>query len=911
MRTNLLFILFIFCTSSLFAQIGRPGTPASERFEVNKKIKKYIMPSFNLMQLLQEDEEEEKMGGLPPRFGHKMDVKISPKEYGTWEALPDGGRLWRLEITSFGASSINLLFEHFYMPLGAEMYIYNKDKSYQIGAFTMLNNKDDGQFATAPVKGESIILEYYEPAHSIRKGKILISHVVHAYKDFFSTGVVRGYGDSGNCNNDVACAVSAGWEDEITSTCLIIVGGTRNCTGTMVNNTSGTDIPYILSANHCGTNVNNSWVFVFNYDSPTCNGADGSTAQSIAGGTLRSSLGASDFALMEMSASPPPDYAVFYSGWDKSGVAASTSVGIHHPSGDVKKISFNTDALYDGDWPGDANVPGGDHWIVDNWEDGTTEGGSSGSSLYDGDKRLVGQLHGGGAACGNTQYDSYGKFSVSWTGGGSNNNRLSNWLDPNNTNQDQLDGTYYIPASLAFNMTASGIILADESCSTDVAPEIEVKNIGNTDITSFDFVYSYDGGATQTFTYNGPTIGFFQSTTFTLPTQTLPIGNHTISGNLTNLNGSNVDEDLSDNMISKTFDLINGSVVTVDLLTDNYSEETSFTIEDDMGNVLYTESTFAQDATLYTLDYCLADGCYVFTIFDTYSDGICCGFGEGSYTISDDSGTLTTGGDFGASESFNFCVSNSAGPLNADFSTDAVYCEGESFSPNNLSTGATTYTWSTPGASTASQTGANPSISYPTAGTYIITLDVSDGMGGTDMTTASVTIAPNPSISSITGNTSTVNEAIESYSVTDNSGSSYVWTVTNGTVVSGSGTANVTVQWNNSSSTGEICVTETSSNDCVGNNYCENVDLSPLSTENIENGVGLKVFPNPTNGLIHVDMNRFPEQIEIYDVVGKRLYNNDQPGIYNAINMPSINGIYLLKITFKEGAISRKIVVNK
>ena len=74
------------------------------------------------------------------------------------------------------------------------------------------------------------------------------------------------------------------------------------------------------------------------------------------------------------------------------------------------------------------------HWRVADWEDGTTEPGSSGSPLFDADHRIVGQLHGGEASCSYNVNDYYGKFSTSW------NNGLSGWLDPNNTGTLVLDG---------------------------------------------------------------------------------------------------------------------------------------------------------------------------------------------------------------------------------------------------------------------------------------------------------------------------------------------------------------------------------------------------------------------------------------------------------------------------------------
>ena len=171
------------------------------------------------------------------------------------------------------------------------------------------------------------------------------------------------------------------------------------------------------------------WSFVFNYQSPSCNGPDGNLSQSVVGGVLRANNSASDFALFELSSSPPANYSVYYAGWSNQNQAASSTVGIHHPSGDVKKISFNQDPVYSGTWnDDDTPVANGDHWVVDDWEDGTTEPGSSGSPLFNQNKLIIGQLHGGAAACSNVDYDTYGKLYSSWEGGGTPSRRLKDWL---------------------------------------------------------------------------------------------------------------------------------------------------------------------------------------------------------------------------------------------------------------------------------------------------------------------------------------------------------------------------------------------------------------------------------------------------------------------------------------------------
>ncbi|MEO0627804.1 MAG: T9SS type A sorting domain-containing protein, partial [Bacteroidota bacterium] len=99
--------------------------------------------------------------------------------------------------------------------------------------------------------------------------------------------------------------------------------------------------------------------------------------------------------------------------------------------------------------------------------------------------------------------------------------------------------------------------------------------------------------------------------------------------------------------------------VTLTIVLDNYPEETSWTITNSSGQTVASGGTYGNfpDGSTVTEDICLPDGCYDFTINDSYGDGICCAYGSGSYSLVDDGGsTLASGGAFGSSETTNFCV---------------------------------------------------------------------------------------------------------------------------------------------------------------------------------------------------------------------------------------------------------------
>ena len=105
--------------------------------------------------------------------------------------------------------------------------------------------------------------------------------------------------------------------------------------------------------------------------------------------------------------------------------------------------------------------------------------------------------------------------------------------------------------------------------------------------------------------------------------------------------------------------------ITITIILDNYPEETSWDIQDDNNNVVASGGTYGYlpDGSTVTVDVCLNDGCYDFTIYDSYGDGICCGYGNGSYEVTDaNNNVLASGGQFGSSETTNFCL-NSGGPI--------------------------------------------------------------------------------------------------------------------------------------------------------------------------------------------------------------------------------------------------------
>lgn len=414
-------MIVLFAINEISAQIKTQtidSKKVNEHIKLNKKSDIYtvVMPKLDIQKLLLEDEQE-KDKDIPYRFGHVFEVDYNMQNSGEWIDV-NGGRIWTLKIVSKKAFSINLAYNKFYLPKGSSLYIYNDNKTVLQGPYTYEGNIKGSWFSSDLVEGDAIILEYFEPNNVEELASISISEIVHAYRNLFRKSS-KNYGDSDNCNIDINCPQGANWQDESNAVAMILVGSNRICSGCMVNNTSQDYTPYLLTANHCLTNQNvNNWTFRFQYKSPSCGGGDDYSYYSYTGATLRANSSISDYALVELDDRPNGETGITYAGWSRSNIAANSSVGIHHPNGDVMKISIENNTATSTSW---LNGMNNTHWRV-NFDNGVVEHGSSGSPLFNQNHRIVGQLHGNQNYNDNLSYcrqpiGEYGRFDVSWTNG--------------------------------------------------------------------------------------------------------------------------------------------------------------------------------------------------------------------------------------------------------------------------------------------------------------------------------------------------------------------------------------------------------------------------------------------------------------------------------------------------------------
>ncbi|MDP4731591.1 MAG: trypsin-like peptidase domain-containing protein [Flavobacteriales bacterium] len=668
MIKKLLSVLAFSIAIAATAQVSFGGFPFNwEDKHVSSQISFTAMPSIDLDALAAEDAVVDQYKEAPYRFGFEHETSFGLNQ-ATWRSIENERSIWQFGIECAGARTINLIFEDFYLPKGAEMFIWSADREEFLGSFNHKNNQEYRVLATSILQHDKVVVEVQANDAVKDQVSFVISMVVHGYRPvlmnhFADFDEDRGpYGTSGSCNNNVNCAVGSAWQVEKKSVALILSGGSASCTGALVNNTANDGTPYFLTANHCySAGATPTWVFVFNHETSGCTGTTGPTNQTVSGCQLRARRAGSDFCLVELSSVPPASYNVEYAGWDASDATTVTSATcIHHPSGDLKKISFENNAVPQGTWSGAQT------WDVQQWDDGITEPGSSGSPLFDQNHRIIGQLYGGGSACSgsneNGQGDSYGRFGVSWDAGASASARLKEWLDPGNTGILVLDG--YPTGSVSLQLDASAASISNvpaNICGSSVSPVFSLLNNGSSTLTSCTIQYTVNGGSVQTINWTG-SVAQYASTNVNLPAITLTNGANTIVVTVLNPNGS-ADENANNNSVSVTCNAVVGPTVniTVGIIFDDYSEETSWEIQQNGAIIASSDGLYPAGGTSINESVCLAPGCYNFVIFDDYGDGLCCAYGNGSYSVSDATGTsLAAGGSFTNSETTNFCVSGSA-----------------------------------------------------------------------------------------------------------------------------------------------------------------------------------------------------------------------------------------------------------
>jgi hypothetical protein len=195
-------------------------------------------------------------------------------------------------------------------------------------------------------------------------------------------------------------------------------------------------------------------------------------------------------------------------------------------------------------------------------------------------------------------------------------------------------------------------------CSDRTKALVLITNNGSEEITSVDLDLFVNDALQETIKWTG-SIPFYSSESIEVNFTNLSLGNNDLKvegKDPNNLTDENLDDNVSLGAVVST----DQENVTFSLIADENANETTWEIRDDSESVIYSGGPFsASEGTEILEPICLdLDGCYSFTIFDSAEDGICCGSGEGSYSLISPAGATIFEGkpDFGFSETTDFCL---------------------------------------------------------------------------------------------------------------------------------------------------------------------------------------------------------------------------------------------------------------
>ncbi len=401
-----------------------------------------------------------------------------------------------VEVHSAGAKGLTVYMSEVFLPIGSKLYVSNHIGTQIYGPFTLEDVKNE-RLVPSMIDGESIKITTVYNRSSSLKPRFNISELGYNFGDLtkpkneFGS---RDFGDSENCQVNANCNEGANWRRQQKAVVRIkmrIQNFEGWCTGTIMNNTLQDCTPYVVTADHCreveGQEASldnyNDWQFYFNYEGADCSNprerdvAIGSqTGCKRVAYTQRQGSGGPDHLLVKLSDNIDGSiYDHHYAGWQNFDKASRSGVMIHHPAGDVKKISTYTTAIVNSAW--EPSIKKDTHWEV-YWAStengkGVSEPGSSGSSLFNDSGLVIGVLTGGASACKEDTDkgvspnfpDYFGKFSLAFGYKGS---------DKEHTLFEHLDGSNHTPILKGIDWPCSQLALNTEDLGQLYQNQIKV-----------------------------------------------------------------------------------------------------------------------------------------------------------------------------------------------------------------------------------------------------------------------------------------------------------------------------------------------------------------------------------------------------------------------------------------------------
>jgi len=467
-------VVGILMAAKVAAQWSEGGLPPSFlpenvlAFEVAGPLQIIAWPSADIKKLLAEDAKYPERSRFAIPVAEAIDVSL--ERSGHWVLLPNGDRIWRCAVRVANALGLLLFFDQLVLPEGNRLFAYSPDRSTVLGAYTERSCLPSGEFLIGIIPGDVAVLELEVKANSRLPARLHLNRIDYVYDPagLWPEGTPEDFGESLSCNININCPLGQNWQTEkrgVARILMVFSNGAGWCTGSLLANTAGTPEPYFLTAHHCqiiGSNPNfNLWRFDFNYEASGCTNPPSEPSRNSVLGCQRIAFREeTDFLLLKLNPIPAA-YNVYFNGWNRTPATnnlVQNSTFIHHPSGDIQKISRDNDpatvfpqAI---NWGGAFGIsPPNTHWMVVP-DQGIYQPGSSGCVLFDQNKRVVGQLHGGNLDPNTCTVSGcwFGRFDLSWDQGATPQSRLRDWLDPAGTGA-LLQNGYFAPQSLSIGGT--------------------------------------------------------------------------------------------------------------------------------------------------------------------------------------------------------------------------------------------------------------------------------------------------------------------------------------------------------------------------------------------------------------------------------------------------------------------------
>ncbi len=402
-----------------------------------------------------------------------------------WQTSPRGGQIAAITFASEQAFGMRIGVLVDALPASAQLRVYEvdfRDEAFEISGQRVNQiieaNRDAGEDSdagrtwwTPGFDGEAVTLEIELPAGtSASDVRISVPQIVHMFESLSvhvadENEVELKAGTAGDCMENSTCYDQyAAQRDAVARMLFVRDGSAYLCTGTLINDKAGSGTPYFMTANHCiptqaaASTLQTFWF----YRAPSCNSRSLSAASKTlkSGATLLATAKVPDFTLLKLNDTPPAG-AVF-AGWDSAAQQNSAPVvGIHHPAGDLQKISFGkifgTSACTAG--VGSYNCTYTEKMTENfyrvQWSKGAAQGGSSGSAMFV-NGLLTGVLSTSNATCSNSNgINNYARFDRIFS-------QISKWINVDAPSASTQDGaartavySFYNPKTGARFYTAS------------------------------------------------------------------------------------------------------------------------------------------------------------------------------------------------------------------------------------------------------------------------------------------------------------------------------------------------------------------------------------------------------------------------------------------------------------------------